>query len=145
MFPSKERPPLKRYGKVSFFGFGPMSLLDGKAYRLKGELETFSSVTEPLRRQFQEEVKGLPQFLNMNMAILALALVILHELELEGKITEGGLEVADLRALLDYYVDSEYSPKVKEEAEIGQRKKEDILRYIRVILFYREERHENLY
>ncbi len=41
-----ERGPIISYAtKVTFFTFGPMSLLDGKSYRLKGELEKFPSVT----------------------------------------------------------------------------------------------------
>lgn len=140
MYPSAEKAPFKRYGKVSFFGFGAMSLLDGKAYRLKYELEKFSDVTEPLRRQFQEEVKGFPQFLNMNMAILALALVILFKLQQEE--AEGSAE--EIRRYLDLYVDPEYPPTGKETAAIGLRKKEDVFRYIRVIMSYREE-NENIH
>jgi len=136
-----EKAPIKRYGKVSFFGFGPMSLLDGKAYRLKYELEKFSNVTETLRRQLQEEVKAFPQFLNMNMAILALALVILFRINEEGD----EVELDKIRQYLDLYIDPEYPPRDKEKAAIGLRKKEDVFRYIHLVIEYREHGKESLY
>ncbi|SPN78893.1 Hypothetical protein BRZCDTV_52 [Brazilian cedratvirus IHUMI] len=136
----EERAPITRFGgKVSFFSFGAMSMVDGRAYRLKYELEKFSSVTEELRKNWQEEMKSLPQFPTMNMAVLALALVILQNLESEGK-GEGGFELADIRSQLDLYVDVEFPPDDKEYFITGLRKKEDTFRYIRLIIDYRASR-----
>ncbi|SHO33536.1 Hypothetical protein BQ3484_468 [Cedratvirus A11] len=135
-----ERAPITRFGgKVSFFSFGAMSMIDGRAYRLKYELEKFSSVTEELRKNWQEEMKSLPQFPTMNMAVLALALVILQNLENEGK-GEGGFELADIRNQLDLYIDTEFPPDDKEYFITGLKKKEDTFRYIRLIIDYRATR-----
>lgn len=137
-----ERGPMTRFTGKVFFGFGPMDALGGKAYRLKGDLEKFPSVTKELRETWQEEMKTLPQFLSMNTQILSIALVILHKLEGEQKVhTDEGeiiIEVKDLRDQLDTYVDPQYPPDNEETANLGLRKKEDIFRYIRAIIGHRE-------
>lgn len=130
-----------RYGgKISYFSFGAMSAVDGRAYRLKYDLEKYPSVTEELRKNWQAEMKSLPQFLTMNTEILALALVILRNLEEQNR-GENGFSLKDIRRELDINIDIEYPPQDKETFTIGLRKKEDVFRYIRAILSAREERN----
>lgn len=126
-----ERAPIIRYApKKSFFTFGSMSFLDGKAYRLKLDLDRYQ-VTENKRRGWQDEVKEIPQFSSMNTELTARALIFLDELS-ENPSRE------EIKKALNNYTGAKYIGNERKYAKEIIPEKENLLRYVRVILAFRQ-------
>ncbi|AHH01583.1 hypothetical protein pv_16 [Pithovirus sibericum] len=128
-----ERGPLVRQTerKRNVSSGSQLSPIDILSIRLRNELARYQEVSEDLRRNWQEEMKGLPQISSMNTGTLAIALIILYRLG-------DTFTAEEIRSELDRFVFPESEETNEEKARFDLKKKEEIFRYIRAVNNYRE-------
>lgn len=116
---------------------------DMASLRLLDALLVYPEITEELRFQWRDEMLGMPQLRTMNMETLASALVLIY-------LTRGDVNPQSFQNNIDQVM-STFDPGNPtgnislEERDILienvlQKQRESILRYIRAVILYREER-----